>query len=74
MATRIFTYHSNFILGGRSTRGIEFQTFFDLLLKSLAELCRWSLRKVVNSRGNRTLVGKETGNSALVLGSCATNE
>jgi hypothetical protein len=72
--SRIITYHSNFVLGGRSTRGIKLQTFLNLLLKSFSELGRWSLRKVVNSRGNRALVGKETRDSALVLGSCATNE
>lgn len=68
------TYHGNFILGGRSTRGVEVQTLLHLLLKNLTKLGGWLLGEVVNSRSNRALVREESRDSALVLGPGFANE
>ena len=44
------------------------------MLESLTELGGWLLREVVNSGSDGALVGKESRNSALVLGSGSANE
>ena len=44
------------------------------MLESLTELGGWLLREVINSGSDGALVGKESRNSALVLGSSSANE
>jgi len=68
------SYHGNLVLGGVNTVGVEAETLLNLLLESLTELPCGCHAEVVDSRGNGSLVGKETGDSALVLHAGAADE
>lgn len=62
------TYHGVSVLGGLLSAGVELQAVLNLLLEHLTKLLGGLLGKVVDSAGNRTLVGEVSGNATLVLG------
>lgn len=67
-------YHGHLVLGGGRAVLVELETLLDLLPERLTKLGVGVLGKVVNSRGNCALVGKETGDAALVLLAGSANE
>lgn len=71
---KVKTYHGNLVLGRGSTSRIELQALLNLLLQDLTELGSGLIREVVDTGGNGTLVGEETRDTTLVLGTGATNE
>lgn len=70
----MLTYHSLLVPGWCLSGSVELESLLDLSLKSLTELRRWSLREVINPRSNGALVGEESGNATLVLGTRAADE
>lgn len=62
------TYHNISVLLGLLAGSVELQAVLNLLTKHLAEFGGGVLGEVVDSAGDAALVGKVTGDTALVLG------